>query len=380
MRIAQRMVSRNYRKTLNNSLAKQAASLERSDSGLKFSKLSDNVGDGSRAMHIQEQRYQANQHLDNVENLYEEMKSVDSNMASIHSVLQNIQERMLMGMSQDYGESARKVIAQEISSKKDQILQFTNNQFGGKYLFSGTNNSVAPFTVSQDGKLAYNGIEVENIYKDKTTGQYMYVKEYEEIQATDGNGNPAVDDEGNPVMIRVPKETAVVPNSQDTYADVGLGLKIADNTNVDTRTAFQVSFSGLTIMGCGELNNPDFVIGNKGTKVPTNIYDTLTKVSEVLSTEPPDENALDDLFTQVVNLTDQMGMTRTDLGTRMQFLEKTQERLEDDIDNMTELETKLISSDPAEEAMKMKECEYVWLAVMQLGSKVLPASLLDFMS
>ena len=64
----------------------------------------------------------------------------------------------------------------------------------------------------------------------------------------------------------------------------------------------------------------------------------------------------------------------------MQYLELTETRLTDDITNMTALETDLISSDPAQEAIKMKECEYVWLAVMQLGSKVLPASLLDFMS
>ena len=72
-------------------------------------------------------------------------------------------------------------------------------------------------------------------------------------------------------------------------------------------------------------------------------------------------------------------MVRTDLGNRMEYLQLTQTRLEDDITNMTALETDLISSDPAEEAIKMKECEYVWLALMQLGSKVLPASLLDFM-
>ena len=51
-----------------------------------------------------------------------------------------------------------------------------------------------------------------------------------------------------------------------------------------------------------------------------------------------------------------------------------------DIENMTGLETDLISSDPAEEAMKMKDCEYSWLAILQLGSKVLPSSLLDFMN
>lgn len=84
MRVAQRMISRNYMRQLNNSLTKRAESLERGDSGLKFNKLSDNVADGSRAMHIQEERYQSTQHLENVENLYAEMKSVDSNIDSIH--------------------------------------------------------------------------------------------------------------------------------------------------------------------------------------------------------------------------------------------------------------------------------------------------------
>ena len=79
-------------------------------------------------------------------------------------------------------------------------------------------------------------------------------------------------------------------------------------------------------------------------------------------------------------MTDQVGMMRTDLGTRMNFLERTKSGLEADIENMTGLETDLISSDPAQEAIKMKECEYSWLAILQLGSKVLPSSLLDFMN
>ena len=50
-----------------------------------------------------------------------------------------------------------------------------------------------------------------------------------------------------------------------------------------------------------------------------------------------------------------------------------------DIDNLTEQESGLISSNPADEAIKLKECEYVWMAVLQLGSQILPSSLLDFM-
>ena len=160
MRVAQRMISRNYRRQVNSSLKKQADTLERSESGLKFKRLSDDVAAGSRAMHLQEERYQATQQLENTKDLIAEMKSVDSNMDSIHSVLQKVQERMLMGMSEDYGATAREVIAKEIHSAKEQILQFINNQFGGKYLFAGTNNSVQPFTEGEDGKLCFNGIPV----------------------------------------------------------------------------------------------------------------------------------------------------------------------------------------------------------------------------
>ena len=118
MRVAQRMISRNYRRTVNSSLKKQADTLERSESGLKFKRLSDNVAAGNRAMHLQEERYQATQQLENTKDLIAEMKSVDSNMDSIHSVLQKLQERILMGMSEDYGADAREVISKEVASKK----------------------------------------------------------------------------------------------------------------------------------------------------------------------------------------------------------------------------------------------------------------------
>ncbi|MCI9509775.1 MAG: hypothetical protein HFF10_08550 [Angelakisella sp.] len=518
MRVAQRMISRNYRRQVNSSLKKQADTLERSESGLKFKRLSDDVAAGSRAMHLQEERYQATQQLENTKDLIAEMKSVDSNMDSIHSVLQKVQERMLMGMSEDYGATAREVIAKEIHSAKEQILQFINNQFGGKYLFAGTNNSTQPFTANEDGKLCFNGIPVEQIYKSTTDGKYYYdkpveskaddgtwvqigTKLYLRDEKPDANGNITYTstDTANPLTITMEKDAAgneiwkdqagtqipaptkvgvaeynpdadgkstlfattnattgettyvntagtvqlvqnsdgvitsfldtavnyvwnagppetytgngvvytkdndgnfvepggnqltlpqaptattspaVVPNSGDTYADIGLGLKIAGDTTVDTRTAFQVSFSGLTLTGFAGYDKVETITGKRGTEVAGNIYDLLTQIEGALH-PVMDKAGLDDMHDQLVALTDNVGLTRTDLGNRMQYLEQTKDRLDDDISDMTELETDLISSDPAEEAIKMKECEYVWLAVMQLGSKVLPASLLDFMS
>lgn len=447
MRVAQRMISRNYRRTVNSSLKKKADTLERSESGLKFKYLSDDVAAGARAMHVQEERYQSSQQLENVKELIKEMNSVDSNLKSVHSILQTVQERVLTGMSEDWGDTAREVIAKEIREKKEQILQFMNAQYGGKSLFSGTNNSTPPFTVSSDGLLQFNGIEVSKIYKSTADGKYYYDepvtvggREVYDINGTtmykDADGNLSTDaagtnvtcsidadgkytsftvgpvkyvddgtgkfvdptggspteytttdgltfDDGAGNTLTLPAAKAVtkatvVPNSGDTYADIGLGLKISNDQDADPRTAFQISFSGLSCMGYAGKDKVETVFGDKGTEVSGNIYDLLTQIENALV--PLDKNTLDDCLTQLVTLTDQVGMVRTDLGNRMQYLELTETRLTDDITNMTALETDLISSNPAEEAIKLKECEYVWLAVMQLGSKILPASLLDFMS
>jgi len=97
----------------------------------------------------QEERYKSTQQLSNVEGLISELNSVDDKMETIHSILQTIQEKTLQGMSQSYSDDARAVLAKEIANKKEQILQVANSQFGGKYLFSGTNNSTPPFTVNE---------------------------------------------------------------------------------------------------------------------------------------------------------------------------------------------------------------------------------------
>lgn len=348
MRVAQRSVSRNYKRTLNNSLAKRAESLDRGSSGLKFKKLSDNVADGSRAMHIQEERYQATQQLDNVENLLSEMNSVDSNMEAIHSIMQSIQEKTLQAMSESYGADKRAVLAKEIAKKKEEILQFANAQFSGKYLFSGTKNSTQPFTAGPNGELQFNGIPVNTIEKN-ADGKFVY---------PDPNA---------------PGNMLEVPNSGSVYADIGLGLKISPDMDPDPRTAFEVSFSGLEMLGFGADKT-----GKDGTAVPSNVYDLLTQIENAITPDLKQPDT-DDLHRQLVDLTDNVGLSRTDLGTRMNFLERAQSRLENDVHNMSELESKLVSSDPAEEAIKMKESEYVWMAVLQIGSKVLPSSLLDFM-
>lgn len=353
MRVAQRMVTRNYLKSLNSTLSKRAESFSRTDSGLKFSKLSENVADGARAMRVQEERERSEAQLDNVKTIHLEMESANTNLSSIDAILKNVQEKVLQAMNESYGADKRRVIAQEIAQAKEELLQFANAQYGGKYLFSGTNNASAPFTVDETtGKLLFNGVDVSSI--TKRDGKFYY---------TDAGG-----------------DEKLVPQSEEVYMDIGLGLRvIGDDATPDPRTAFQSSVSGLNVLGFG----PEVPGEKYGTMVSSNAYDVLTQMEKAIYNEADgsiDKAALDDQYTQLVDLNDEMRMAQADLNTRVAHLDRMESRLESDITNLTEMETKLISSDPAQEAINLKNAEYVWLATLQLGAKVLPSSLLDFIS
>ncbi|MCI8649706.1 MAG: hypothetical protein HFG20_06285 [Anaerotruncus sp.] len=433
MRIAQRMMSRNYKRTMNNTLSKRAEAFERGTSGVAFSRLSENIAAGVRAMKIQEERMTAKRQLNTVENFIEEFNSVYNNLDSIDSILQKAQEKVEAGKNDPKGQTGREIIAQELGELKKQALQFANAQYAGKFLFSGTNNAEAPFT-EENGKLCFNGVPVEEVIYEGSSGTYRY---YEEITDQDLDVNAAkqvVYDDGttqiplkdikydqvtktfytedaaapngkSPVPDDLAKSLAVsntgkvlykgreaerfsvddqggiqnfakVPYSDDVYVDIGLGLKIDGNINVDMRSAFQTNFNGLLVFGYGA------PVGGEqhGNTVPNNAYDVLTELEEEFKKADFDHNKVDDLWDKLVSLNDKMRLSsRTELDTRAEFLNRSKDRLDKDIDTLEETETKLISADPYEEAINLKNSEYTWMAVLQLGSKLLPSSLLDFM-
>lgn len=343
MRVTQSMITRNYLKGLNRTLSDRASSNERITSGRRFTKISENVSDGARALKIREQMYKNEQQLVNIRDAQGELSGAESNLKSINEILQTVQEKSLAGISGTASGDKRKILAQEIDNLKDQVLQFANARFADKFLFSGTNNAAAPFTVDASGKLLYNSKPVDEIYKNPVDGKFY------------------IDD---------PTATPI-PQNDPIYIDVGLGMKFSGST-VDPKSAFEVSFSGLNVLGFG-------VDADSG--LPNNLYSILDNISKTLNPTPPaefDKDAADALHKQLVKQTDVLMENITDVGTRVNFLDKTTERLENDLDNLDKLRAKLEAVDDATETINMKMYEFAWMATLQIGSKLIPQSLMDF--
>ena len=373
MRVAQRTISRNYLSSLNNTLSRRADILARSESGLRFDKLSEDVAAGARAMDTQESRYAALQQKSTAEALEKELDSAWKMLGKGDELIQDILEEMKSAAGVR-SEEKLEAIKKKISGMKAQYLQVLNSQYGGKYLFGGTNNASPPFTENGDGRLLFNGVEVSKIYKD---GDKYYV-------SADGKTkNPPPGAAGT-----TPDQP--VPQSGKIYLDTGFGLSVGADS-VDSRTAFQVNIVGLEAVGFMDFI-PEIDNGLPYDKTDpvqveqhqewinrtNNIYDLITEVENLL-TPGYSEARLDDMQLRLTKMNDTMRMARTALDTQSNTLEYLIDRLDLDISGMEKLEDSLMTAEPAGEAIKMKDVEYAWQAVLALGSQILPSSLLDYL-
>lgn len=360
MRVTNTMLTRNYLNNLNRNLDLYNQSGSRLQSGRKFTKMSENVSDGTRALNVRTQVYKNEQYQENVKKAGESLDVAETNITSIEDILNSVWEQTIKACN-GTNESASDIFSLNFSSIKNQIIEFANCKYNDMYVLGGTNNSEPPFNTDEDGALLYNGVRVDDIVKSE--GEFLYPE-------VDEDGDPVLDDEGNQVYTKVSESGCV-------YMDIGIGLSVKNGV-VDPRTAFNMSVSGLDVLGYGrsDITYQDTMGENHTINVPNNAYELLDEMSKALDEKDFDKLSalnehlkvtIDDLITEI-----------SDVGVRTNYLENHAGRLENEEDYMTEIQTNLEYISDPEEISKHEMLRYTWLLTLQYGGSVLPKSLMDY--
>ena len=341
MRVADKTTQRNYLKYLNNARTDYAETNMKIASGNRFTKLSDDVSAGTRMLNSRIELFKSEKQLSNVQAINNELKAVEDSMMSMNDVLNEIiGTKLVKAVTETTGEAGRVTIASEIKSMKEELIQFANMKFATKYPFGGSTAKVAPFSFSDDGKLLYNGIDVNSV-QQRADGSRYYV---------DANGIEQDIAMDNPLFI-----------------DIGLGVRV-DGTSFNSVSGFEASFSGIQVLGFGTTDDG----------MPNNIINILTEIEDKLVNYD-----LDELKKLQGHLTDRVDIFRTnvtDIGAKTNFLDTMDTRLTNQIDNYKFRIDELVGINDAEEATNQSMNDYILKAVIQMGSKILPVSLWDYLS
>lgn len=347
MRITNNRLTRNYLANANTNLKYYSDSSNKLTTGRAFTRVSENVSGGKKAMRLRTQLYQNAQYQKNVEAANERLTIAEQSMRDMSDIITSVKEQATRAggvVDQD----TMDILASNIDEYKATLLQYSNSCYVDEYVFGGTNAKTAPFSVNDEGYVVYNGTTVSEIVNGDD-GKY-YDAQGVEVEMSNGN-----------------------------YIDIGLGLVNNPDGSINFNSAYDVSFSGVECMGFGTseitYTNAD---GEEVTEqVSNNIYDICTELSNALRAGDKERaGALNDHLTEAHN-----GLLKNvaDLGVRTQYLERTLTKLKDEEVNIQTMQTELEGIDDTEEIVKMNEYKYAWMLTLQFGSNVLPQSLMDFL-
>jgi flagellar hook-associated protein 3 FlgL len=343
MRIANSMMTRNYLLNINNNLSSLNETSERLQTGREFTKMSDNVSAGTRALNTRTQLYKNEQLQVNIQKAGESLEVAETNLMTIEDILNSVREQTIKAVN-GTNESASHIYEISFSSIKNQIIEFANCKYNDTYVLGGTNNKKSPFEVV-DGELQYNGVNVNDITKEN--GVFS------------ANGEK-------------------VPYSDSIYLDIGLGLSVKNGV-VDPRSAMNMSVSGLDALGYGtsEMTYQDRTGAYHTIEVPNNAYELINEMEKTVAEKD---------FDKLIALNDHLKVTVEDLvteiadvGIRTKYLENHFGRMGDEEFCLTEIQTNLEFVDDTKEIIAQKTKEYTWMLTLQYGGKVIPQSLMDYM-
>lgn len=343
MRITNSYITRNYLNNLNRSLNLYNDSANRLNTGRKFNKMSENVSDGTRALTIRTQSYKNEQIQENVKKAGENLYVAESNLMSIKDIIDGVHSNTIQALN-GTNESAADIYATDFNAVKNQIIEFANCRYNNTYVLGGTNNTTAPFEVDANGELLYNGVNVNDIEKN---GEKFFVG------------------------------TTEVPNSNSVYLDIGIDMTVK-NGRVDSRTAFNMTVSGLDCLGYGttEVTYDDGKGGTVTEDFPNNAYEIMDEMAKAVSEKNTERlGALNDHLKKTF---DNLVTEISDIGIRTNYLDRHTSRLEDEEFVLTEIQNDVEYIKETDELINNKDMEYSWLLTLQYGSKVLPKSLMDY--
>lgn len=435
MRITQTMITRNYLTHINNGLSQLSEAQQRITSGRKYTRVSQNVADGMRALRVRKQLQDNQQEQTMIRDARGVLASAESNLESINSIMETARG-VLLKMENGTNEKERNIAADQFKSYKNQVLQFMNSTYADCFLFSGTNNAEAPFKViSQDEAYQVERVDPNDpnkkIIVEDTTGMVTYngAKYTYQVQQqkVDTNGDPVFEADGTtPVMETVDKTISIpvdwlrendpeqtkdtkakymiqnplfddaqpadpdtnpryvaveIPMNTERYIDLGMGYEIGqfrDDYEVDPRTAFKLSFDGLEILGCGMT---DYKLDTTTYELPNNLYSLLDRAEEMLrDPEKYKDHEIGAICDYLEGSRQEFYMSVMDIGNRTNFLDEQLSSLESEEVNLSEARKNLEGTDDYRESMNVKMFEYTWLATLRMGDKILPQSLMDFIS
>jgi len=290
------MMVRGFLKNLSQNLSTIDKYNTQLGTGKKVSRPSDDPSTTSLQMRLHSEMRRIEQHLENVDAGITWLENTDAALEEAGAVLHRLQDLAVQGASGTLVQDSLDALADEVDGLVNHLVDVGNTNVGGKYIFAGTRNLVAPLEAVYDA----DGKVIGVVYK-------------------------------------------------------------GDSGSIE----FEVS-SGTSV----KVNTP-------ASEVFFDVIDAAIRLRDRLLAG--DHAAVGGSITELDAANDLVLRQRSIVGAKVNRFELTQSRLGETALNAERLLSNVESVDVAEVVMKLSLQQTVYEALLNVGSRVIQPTLLDFM-
>lgn len=345
MRVTHNMMTTKYIRSVNTLSSELNRLNDQIITGRAFSKSSENTAAAIKAFQIRRDMTKTEGYQSNIKHAQSSLRNAESSLHHIQDLIQSAKDGVIKANTASASPDERRIVAGELKTLQESLLQSLNSNASDSFYFGGTNTDAKPFTLMTDPadgkeKLAYNGFLLSNIDnndKNRLSGEAMYV-------------------------------------------DIGLGIRtIPDPSNpgdymVDPSSVFKYTIPGINLTGSGTLTT------RNGESVPNNLYDLVGTIADKLMSTSYDYNEVDELYGILRETAMSIIYSITEIGSKVSYLDFISDRYESRTLDQQERQLAIEGADPAEVIIHFKSQQIAYEAALQMGAKIIPPSIFNFMS
>ena len=346
MRVTNSMISQNVLRNMGKNMEKLDEAYTRMSSGKNIQAPSDDPVCAVNILKNKTNVSQIEQYQSNADAALSWMNITEQSMSDLEDVVQRTRELIVKASNETLSEEDRNMIKEEIMQLEKSAIEIGNQTYAGRHIFAGYDTDEPPFEIGENDAVTYKGGYL------CASGPFPGGSSDEEcIKLYGERVDSLYDDSGSEDIMY----------NMSLSSEVKVNVEGADVFGSGVYGLFQ-TFKKLEMALDGE------------TSIKTVTADEST--SELTVVE--EELVISKLLSDVDEDIERISVARADLGSRINYVELSQQKLANEYNIYKELLSKNEDADMAKASIDYSTAQYTYEASLSVGSKVIQPSLLDF--
>lgn len=321
MRLTDNMITGNYLQNLNRNMQDLSDTNTKVAAGRKYMKMSEDPASAVKAFDVRKDLNRIDLYTSTLSDSQALLDEAETSLSSISETATNALTQIIQGTNGSLGEADREAVANTLRSYQQMILGAANVKASDRFVFGGSGFGTTPFTLDSSGKLLYNGQDVDN-------GTF---------------------------------------SAEHRYVDIGIGLTVSSGGAVSSQTALDVAYSGAELLGTGVDANG----------LPNNLYNLIGEIADKI--EAGDTSSIKAYTEKLEERSDDVRMQYVGIGEKSNYISFFADRLSSEKITSTSKQKDIEGLSIEEGAIMFREQETMYNACLQMGTKILQPSLLDYL-